>query len=58
MEPTNADYRRFTDRPLEIYREACWVQRDRRLSAEGRMGKVSLLDDKIPGLCDPMWVTT
>ena len=56
MEPSNAEYRQFTDRLLEIYREACRVQRDRRLSAEGRKGKVGLLDDKILELCGPMWV--
>jgi hypothetical protein len=55
MEPTNAEYRQFTDRLLEIYREACRVQRDRRLSAEGRKVKVGLLDDKILELCGPMW---
>src|SRR5271165_6015651 len=51
MEPSNAEYRQFTDRLLEIYREACRVQRDRRLSAEGRKGKVAVLE-----LCAPMWV--
>ncbi len=56
MEPANAEYRQFTDRLLEIYREACRVQRDRRLSAEGRKGKVALLDDEILELCAPMWV--
>jgi hypothetical protein len=56
MEPTNAEYRQFTDRLLEIYREACRVQRDRRLSAEGRKGKVALLDDEVLELCAPMWV--
>jgi hypothetical protein len=56
LEPANAEYRRFTDRLLEIYREACRVQRDRRLSAEGRKGKVALLDDEILELCAPMWV--
>ncbi len=56
MEPANAEYRQFTDRLLEIYREACRVQRDRRLSAEGRRAKVGLLDDKILELCGPMWV--
>ena len=56
MEPSNAEYRQFTDRLLEIYREACRVQRDRRLSAEGRKGKVALLDDRILELCGPMWV--
>jgi len=56
MEPANAEYRQFTDRLLEIYREACRVQRDRRLSGEGRQGKVVLLDDEIFDLCFPMWV--
>jgi len=56
LEPANAEYRRFTDRLLEIYRKACRVQRDRRLSAEGRKGKVALLDDEILELCAAMWV--
>ena len=56
MEPSNAEYRQFTDRLLEIYREACRVQRDRRLSAEGRKGKVAVLDDEILELCGPMWI--
>ena len=56
MEPTNANYRQFTDRLLEIYREACRVQRDRRLSAEGRKGKVAVLEDEVLELCAPMWV--
>ncbi len=33
MEPANAEYRHFTDRLLAIYRAACRVQRDRRLSS-------------------------
>ena len=56
MEPANAEYRQFTDRLLEIYREACRVQRDRRLSAEGRKGKVAVLEDEVLELCAPMWV--
>jgi hypothetical protein len=56
MEPANAEYRQFTDRLLEIYREACRVQRDRRLSAEGRKGKVAGLEDEVLELCAPMWV--
>jgi transposase len=56
MEPANAAYRQFTDRLLEIYREACRVQRDRRLSAEGRKSKVAVLDDEILDLCAPVWV--
>jgi hypothetical protein len=56
IEPTNAEYRQFTDRLLAIYREACRVPRDRRLSAEGRKSKVAALDDEIFDLCYPMWV--
>jgi transposase len=56
MEPTNTEYRRFADRLLEIYHEACRVQRDRRLSAGGRKSKVAALDDEILDLCAPMWV--
>ena len=41
IEPANAEYRQFTDRLLEIYREACRVQCDGRLSAEGRKSKVA-----------------
>jgi len=55
LEPTNAVYRQFTDRLLEIYYKACRVQRDRRLSAEGRQRKVAALDDEILELCGPMW---
>jgi transposase len=56
LEPTNAVYRQFTDRLLEIYHKACRVQRDRRLSMAGRAEKVALLDDEILELCAPMWV--
>jgi len=56
MEPANAEYRQFTDRLLEIYRKACRVQRDRRLSAEGRKSKVAVLDDEILDLCAAVWV--
>jgi len=56
MEPASAEYRQFTDRLLEIYREACRMQRDRRLSADGRKRKVAMLDDEILELCAPMWV--
>src|SRR5271157_3778829 len=56
MEPSNAKYRQFTDRLLEIYREACRAQRDRRLSADGRKSKVAALDDEVLELCAPMWV--
>jgi len=56
QEPNNQEYRQFTDRLLEIYRKACRVQRDGRLSAAGRDHKVGLLDDEILDLCAPMWV--
>ena len=56
MEPANAEYRQFTDRLLEIYRKACRVQRDRRLSAEGQKSKVAVLEDEVLELCSPMWV--
>lgn len=55
LEPDNEEYREFTDRLLEIYREACRVQRDRRLGDAGRARKVAELDDEIFQLCCPMW---
>ena len=55
QEPLNQEYRVFTDRLLEIYREACRVQRDGRLSAAGRAGKVAALDDEVLELCAPVW---
>ena len=56
QDPDNAEYRAFTDRLLEIYREACRVQLDKRLSDEGRGRKVSALEDELLDLCWPMWV--
>ena len=55
QEPNNQEYRQFTDRLLEIYRKACRVQRDRRLSDAGRARKVVALDDEIVDLCLPVW---
>jgi transposase len=55
LEPTNDEYRRFTDRLLEIYRAACRVKRDRRLGDAGRARKVAELDDEILDLCGPVW---
>jgi len=55
QDPTSEDYRTFTDRLLEIYREACRVQRDRRLGEAGRARKVASLDDAIADLCMPIW---
>jgi transposase len=56
LEPTNAEFRRFTDRLLEIYRAACRVQRDKRLSDAGRTRKVTELDDEILDLCGGVWM--
>ena len=55
LEPDNEVYRQLTDRLLEIYREACRVQRDRRLSDAGRATKVAVLDAEILDLCGPVW---
>lgn len=56
QEPDNPEYRQFTDRLLEIYRSACRVQRDGRLSEAGRKRKVADLDDEILELCVGMWM--
>jgi transposase len=56
QEPENPEYRSFTDRLLAIYRRACRVQRDGRLSVAGRAGKVTGLNDAILELCAPLWV--
>jgi hypothetical protein len=53
--PDKAEYRQLADGLLAIYREACRVQRDRRLSDAGRAEKVTALDDRILELCGPMW---
>jgi len=51
----NAEYRSFADRLLEIYRKACRVQRDGRLSDMGRTQKVSDLELEMFALCGPTW---
>jgi transposase len=56
QEPANQEYRPFTDRLLEIYRQAGRVQRDGRLREPGRAAKVAGLDDEILELCAPLWV--
>ena len=55
QDPSNADYRVFTDRLLEIYRAACRVQRDGRLGDAGRARKVSDLELEIFEICNPIW---
>jgi transposase len=56
QEPNNQEYRQFTDCLLAIYRHACRVQRDGRLSAAGRVAKVVGLDKEILALCLPQWI--
>ena len=56
LEPANVEYRRFTDRLLDIYRAACRTQRDGRLGDAGRARKVAELDDELLELCAPIWV--
>jgi transposase len=51
QDPSNVDYRTFTDRLLEIYREACRIQGDQRFTDAGRAKKVVVLDDEIFALC-------
>jgi transposase len=53
--PDNAAYRRLADRLLEIYRAACRVQRDGRLTTRTRAAKVAELDDEVLELCGPVW---
>jgi transposase len=55
QDPNNAAYRALTDRLLEIYREACRVQRDQRLGDAGRARQVAILDDEILDVCAAMW---
>jgi len=55
QEPTNADYRQFTDRLLAIYRAACRIQKDGRLGDAGRARRIAALDDEILELCAPLW---
>lgn len=55
QDPNNATYRAFTDRLLEIYRAACRVKGDGRLSDAGRTRKIAVLDDEILKLCGAMW---
>jgi transposase len=56
QEPHNADYRRFADQLLAIYREACRVQGDGRPGDAGRARKVAALDERLFELCSPVWL--
>src|SRR5208283_4888205 len=55
QEPSNSEYRSFADRLLEIYRAACRLQHDERLSDAGRTRKIAALDDELLELCGPLW---
>jgi transposase len=56
QDPNNEEYRQFADRLLEIYREACRVQRDGRLGDAGRARKVVALENEILELCGLWWL--
>lgn len=51
----HAAYRQFTDGLLDIYRQACRAQRDRRLGDAGRARRVAALEDALWALCAPHW---
>jgi hypothetical protein len=53
--PDNQEYRAFADCLLELYRKACRVQHDGRLSDAGRKRKVAAPDDEILELCAAVW---
>ena len=53
--PDNQEYRDFADGLLDVYRRACKVRRDGRLSDAGRQRKVEELDDAVLALCVNMW---
>jgi transposase len=55
-EPDNTTYRAFTDRLLEIYRQAGRVQRDQRLGDAGRARQVAALEDELFELCQLEWL--
>jgi transposase len=56
LDPSNEEYRQFTDRLLEIYRAACRSQRDGRLGDTGRARQVAVLEDEVLELCVSLWV--
>jgi hypothetical protein len=51
QDPQNQEYRDFADKLLEIYRQACRVQRDGRFSDAGRKHKVGTLETEVILLC-------
>ena len=55
LEPDDAEYRRFADRLIGIYRKACRAKGDGRLGDAGRARRVAELDDEVLDLCGPLW---
>jgi hypothetical protein len=55
LEPDNAEYRRFLDGLLDLYRTACRFAQDRRLGETGRRHKVDVLTDRLCALCGDRW---
>jgi transposase len=51
QDPDHLAYRGLTDELLDIYRQACRVQKDGRLSAQGRHQKVAELTERVWELC-------
>lgn len=51
QDPDNLAYRGLTDELLDIYRQACRVRDDGRLSADGRQKKVAELMERVAELC-------
>jgi len=51
LEPNNAEYRRFLDGLLKVYRNACRFAADKRLGESGRLRKVDELFGQMCDLC-------
>lgn len=56
QDPNNPDYRQLADQLLEIYRQACRIQRDGRFSDAGRARKVAELEGEIAACYGPLWL--
>ena len=53
--PENTTYREFADSLLALYHTAKRIAKDQRYSADGRLRRVSELDDELLALCSPRW---
>jgi transposase len=54
--PDNPEYRAFADLLLALYRKACRIKKDGRLSDAGRSRKVAELEDELFDLCAGRWL--